>query len=236
MTDGLSIRLRLHRDYSTNPYGWQNWVFDQYKIPENARILELGCGTGEIWQGRKLPAGRSLTLTDVSPDMTALAAKNLANFGSPIDFATLDARQLPYENATFDVVIANHLLPFFDQPSEVLHEISRVLKNDGQFYATTFGADNMRQLHQLDGGSTATNFTLENGNEILKKHFSQVERLDYPDDLRVTKTADLLDYISTYKDLTAAEKVDLSEKITDEIAKNGSFEISKRQGIFRCKK
>jgi cyclopropane fatty-acyl-phospholipid synthase-like methyltransferase len=34
--------------FSTNPYGWLRWVFDQFDLPPGARVLEVGCGTGQL--------------------------------------------------------------------------------------------------------------------------------------------------------------------------------------------
>ena len=39
----LTARAKIHDRFSTNPYGWFNWVFDALKkLPPNARILEVG--------------------------------------------------------------------------------------------------------------------------------------------------------------------------------------------------
>ena len=47
----LSARIRLHQRFSTNRYGFFRWMFDRIQIPESARVLELGCGTGILWRG-----------------------------------------------------------------------------------------------------------------------------------------------------------------------------------------
>ena len=53
----LSARIRLHQRFSTNRYGQMRWMFDRIQLPENARVLELGCGTGLLWRGRaQVPA------------------------------------------------------------------------------------------------------------------------------------------------------------------------------------
>jgi len=45
----LNARIQLHQRFSTNKYGWHRWVFDQFSFPPQSRILELGCGSGELW-------------------------------------------------------------------------------------------------------------------------------------------------------------------------------------------
>lgn len=46
----LSARIDLHARFSTDEYPWFHWVFDRFDIPEKARVLELGCGTGLLWR------------------------------------------------------------------------------------------------------------------------------------------------------------------------------------------
>jgi DNA-binding transcriptional MerR regulator len=45
----LEKRIRLH-DYSTSPQGWMEWVYERLELGENEDVLELGCGTGLLWQ------------------------------------------------------------------------------------------------------------------------------------------------------------------------------------------
>ena len=73
--DTLSVRIDLHRKYSVNKYGWHNWVFDQFIFAENIRVLELGCGTGDIWIGREkqVPKSAKIILSDISPLMSEKA-------------------------------------------------------------------------------------------------------------------------------------------------------------------
>ncbi len=55
----LNARIALHQRFGTAEVGWQEWVFDQLALPPDARVLELGCGTGRLWvrNGSPVPAG-----------------------------------------------------------------------------------------------------------------------------------------------------------------------------------
>ncbi len=48
----LNTRISIHERYSTNKLGFVNWIFSHYKLSESAKVLELGCGTGNMWQNR----------------------------------------------------------------------------------------------------------------------------------------------------------------------------------------
>ena len=46
----LDARIEIHRRFSTNSYGWFNWVFDTLEtLPKEANVLELGTGSGALW-------------------------------------------------------------------------------------------------------------------------------------------------------------------------------------------
>jgi len=56
----LDARIQLHLRFSVNAYGWQRWVFDQLvNLPDNAHILELGCGSAKLWAENltRIPVG-----------------------------------------------------------------------------------------------------------------------------------------------------------------------------------
>ena len=64
-------RQNFHEKYSTNKYGFKNWMFDKYKIFDGCKILELGCGNGIIWDEKYgvLPANIEIVLSDLSEGM-----------------------------------------------------------------------------------------------------------------------------------------------------------------------
>jgi hypothetical protein len=74
----FDARIRLHRLFSTNKFGWQRWCFDHYALPAAARVLELGCGPAHLWTLNldRLPPGWCITLTDFSAGMLERAQRN----------------------------------------------------------------------------------------------------------------------------------------------------------------
>ena len=63
----LQTRITIHDKYSTNKMGFGNWIFSNYKIAPGMRILELGCGTGDMWKNK----------ADFSKAMIAAAKSNI---------------------------------------------------------------------------------------------------------------------------------------------------------------
>ncbi len=108
----LNARIAIHANYSTNTYGWQQWIFDHIELPDTARILELGCGPAGLWttNRHRIPVGWRLVLTDFSPGMVATAQGNLAPQRQVSAYAVVDALSAPFEDRAFSGVIANHML------------------------------------------------------------------------------------------------------------------------------
>ena len=78
-------------------------------------------------------------------------------------------------------------------------------------------------------------FNLQNGAEILKKHFNEVRRFDYEDSLSITRTQDLIDWMKSTLSINAYSEKDI-DKLFDYfeiIRKNdGAINIAKECGLF----
>jgi ubiquinone/menaquinone biosynthesis C-methylase UbiE len=243
--DTLSQRINLHEKYSVNKYGWHNWVFDQYKLSEKNMVLEFGCGTGNTWIGKEkqIPENVNITLTDISPLMIE-KIKEKFDLNDNFSFQIMDIQNITFSDKCFDIIIANHMLYHVPNMTKALSEIKRVLKNNGIFYATTIGKNNLKELQDIYrnyennvkfNNSNEISFTLENGKEILNKYFRSVEQRFYIDSLEVTEVNDLMEYILSYNKIPEDIYHEIYEKIKNAIIKNKMFKINKEAGMFICK-
>lgn len=245
MTDNLNTRISVHEKYSTNKTGFGNWLFSHYDFFPGNKILELGCGTGDLWKSKLHLLDRStlLTLTDLSENMVH-ATKNTLGDQNNISYAVVNIEEIPYNNNCFDQVIANMMLYHVPDLNRGLSEVNRVLKKDGYFYCATYGengiipfiADLLKDYGITD--TTNKNFTLQNGNRILKNYFSEIRRLDYEDSLAVTDINDILDYICSLSDMTSIAKLgrDTLKTVLEREMVNGILNIPKEYGMFICRK
>jgi ubiquinone/menaquinone biosynthesis C-methylase UbiE len=246
----LNARVAIHQRFSTNPYGWMRWVFDHLlNLPQNAKILELGCGPGYLWKDNigRVPAGWQITLSDLSPGMLDAAWRNLVVTGRTFQFQEIDAQSIPFEAETFDVVIANHMLYHVPDIARALSEINRVLKSNGHLFATTIGKHHLEEISDwirqvspaTDFVSSGSPFTLENGYEQLKQLFPQVTLFRYPDRLEVTEVKPIIDFImSTSHSAEVFEEklAKLEGELERELKEQGKIFISKDSGLFRAMK
>ena len=98
------------------------------------RALELGCGTG-FFLLNLMQAGLTArgSVTDLSPGMVAAALRNAENLGLDVDGRVADAEQIPYDDATFDVVVGHAVLHHIPDLDTAFREVLRVLKPGGRF-------------------------------------------------------------------------------------------------------
>ena len=241
-TSNLDIRIMIHKKYSTNKMGFANWIYSNYKFDPEMKILELGCGTGDMWkENLNVLNGAKILLTDFSEAMVNNAKNNLKE-QKDIEYNIVNIEEIPYLNNEFDRVIANMMLYHVPNIPKALSEVSRVLKCDGYFYCATYGENtilsNIAKLIEVDLKENDWIFTLQNGNDILKPYFKEVKRLDYVDSLEITEIDDLIDYIESLKGMHEIFKMDkstLKERLTSKM-ENGILTIPKEYGMFVCKK
>lgn len=131
----ISARINLHSLYSQNSQGWFPWIYEQLDLKSNMKVLELGCGDGELWKENKekLPKQIELHLTDISEGMLRDARREIGVRDKRFYFQTADACKIPYEDDMFDVVTANHVLFYCEDIGRACSEIRRVLKPGGTF-------------------------------------------------------------------------------------------------------
>jgi ubiquinone/menaquinone biosynthesis C-methylase UbiE len=248
-------RIRLSKKFSTNKYGWNRWIFDQINFPSKAKVLELGCGPAYLWKvnSHRLPGDAEVILSDFSEGMLEEAKRVLETELDKFDFKIINAEQIPYPDASFDIVIANLMLYHVPDRQKALSEISRVLKDGGIFYTTTIGLNNMKELPELYSScfkipnykirSAAVEFGLENGMEQLKEYFKETKLINYEDSLEVTEAKPLIDYILSSKGMGGNSKLinlemmkGFEEYLEEIIKKEKKIKITKASGMFISRK
>ena len=244
----LWARASLHAEFSTNQVDWSRWVFERLGLTADSRVLEVGCGTGELWKRNlpSLPPGCEVVLSDLFPGMASEASDRLA---ADRRFTTCvcDTQALPFPEETFDLVVANHMLYHVPDRRRGLGEIWRVLKPGGRLMAATNGLSHMRELFRmLDRVSPGPKtrpvaveeaFSLQNGADLLGEWFTDVEMTPREDSLEVTETGPVVAYgLSTNRALSESMVSRLAELVEKEIAANGRFRIGKETGLFEARK
>ncbi len=253
--DNLQARINLHRAFGTNGYPWQRWVYDHLGVKPGHKVIEIGCGPGGLWYENValIPGQTSLFLGDLSIGMVQTALKNLCQNRAELknmDFSQqgfcVDVQHIPYAEASFDLVIANHMLYHAPDINQAISELRRIVKADGKVITATNGVGHMRQIGQLIGNllpgyrdghrSQVRRYALENGPQLLLNSFRKVETIVYEDNLQVTSVQPLLDYIRSLWDTVDPRDHHVQEQIVNqvqsEIDQKGFYLIEKSQGML----
>lgn len=247
----LNSRLRFH-SYNINKTDWTNWCFSQIKFSSKARILELGSGTGGFWYSNSKSIGNKwdITISDFSEGMLLRAKDNLKDINHNFSYKQIDAQDIPYEDESFDIVIARHMLYLVPDIEKAIKEMKRVLVKGGTLYITTNSCMAMAELNELiknfdfklglHTNGMCDRFDLENGYLLLKKYFDEV-KVDILEGKIVIDDAEL---VASYKASTIKgssvlfgnKRREFTKYLENYIKEKGKLSITTKAGIFKAVK
>ncbi|MBE6063699.1 MAG: methyltransferase domain-containing protein [Clostridium butyricum] len=247
----LNLRTNLH-SYNINKIDWDEWCYKQIDFKKNSRVLELGCGSGKFWEKNKEEIDESLdiTISDFSKNMLKIARDKLKKIHKKFKFEEINAESIPYEDNSFDIVIAQHMIYFVPNIEKALSEIKRVLAPGGVFYVTSNSSDSMKELNDLvndfdcnsglNSNGYSTRFELENGTDILNKYFDKVEVEILNGKIIVNDPKPVVEYkASTIQGgsiLVGDKKKEFTKYVKDYIDKNKKISITTKTCMFKAYK
>jgi SAM-dependent methyltransferase len=247
--DNLNARLRLHAAYSTSPLSWFEWLHQQFSWTGVRDALDVGCGTGLFWATLPLPLDNvRLVLGDISRSMIDLSMTAAAKRVTQLRGVEANVQSLPFEDSSFDLVIANHMLYHASEPERAVGEIRRVLRPGGRLVASTVGPSHLRELVEIARAVFPAPprrvlgdvFGPVSGLAPLERFFDIVEWRTYEDYLRCTNVDDVLAYVTSVppgSDATPEQVCRLTAEIERRMdGGHGVLEVVKESGVFlaRC--
>ncbi len=179
--------------------------------------------------------------------MLESAKHSLAGSERSFAFEVIDAQSIPYDDETFDIVIANHMLYHVPDRPKAIAELCRVLKPGGRLVATTVGDHHMEELNvwlrrvtkDPDFALFPLPFTLESGRVELQPYFRQVEMRRYEDNLQVTEIEPLIAYIRSTargREFSESALAELRSDLERELQSKGALFVTKDSGLFEAVK
>jgi ubiquinone/menaquinone biosynthesis C-methylase UbiE len=230
--------------YRTSFQSWVTWLHEQLNLPENGRLLDLGCGLGDLWQKSYLNhVDQLLCLSDLSVSMM-YKVREIFKDNPAISCALINASVLPFCSASFANIFAFGLLDQLPSIEQALQEIRRVLQPGGLFYASAGGQYHLKEIRDLikpflptaEYGGDPERFGLENGERVLAPFFRQVELRPYTDKLIFLDEDPLLAYAlsepSVRQQLTAEKLAAFKQHVAQELARKGKIQVTINKGLF----
>lgn len=141
-------------------------------------VLELAAGTGIVSRSIKdaLPGGATLLVTDLNEPMLEVARSKFSD-SEAVSFEAVDATDLPYPDATFDVVACQFGVMFFPDKPRHYAEALRVLKPGGKYLFNAWGSWADNRFGELGFEVTRRRYP-ENPPEFYKVPFSYHDRAE----------------------------------------------------------
>jgi SAM-dependent methyltransferase len=154
------------------------------------RVLEVGCGWGELAEWLARETGAAVVAIDSSQRMVELARER------GIDARLGDVQDLPFADGGFDVVVAAWMLYHVPDLERGIGELARVLRPGGRLVAATNSLFHLHELRELVGsGRSSITFSRETGDALLARHFATVRREDVDGSLEFADRAEVDEYV-----------------------------------------
>ena len=150
------LRARLHRMWATVAPAWEanaeyldvrgapvtEAMLDRTRPQPGERVLELACGPGSVGlaAAARVEPGGDVVLSDVVPEMTALAAARAEALGlRNVSMKVLDLERIDEPDRSYDVVLCREGLMLVLDPALAAREIARVVRPGGRVAIAVWG-------------------------------------------------------------------------------------------------
>ena len=137
------------------------------------RVLEVGSGKGDL----AVRIATEIECEILAVDRSAAMVSSSRSLG--ITSILADVRDLPFNDGSFDAVMAAWMLYHVSPLDKGLAELARVLHQGGRLVAISNGKAHLEELWKAVGAEhDEPFFSVENGADHLHVHFAKVERRD----------------------------------------------------------
>ncbi len=172
------------KEFTTEDREILDFVLTSFSIKEGARIVDLGCGTGVMFDMLRRSVGKSGMVVgiDYCGKMIQKAHRNFP-FENIFEIDA-DVENLPIADGSMDCAISLAAFAHFSNQRKVLEEAARVLKPGGEFHVIhLMGSKELEEYHQKVGGPISDDHLPSHDDMVgLFEHggFEEVKITDHP--------------------------------------------------------
>ena len=208
-----SFRYGLYERYGTSGQRWHEWLFEQLLLEPEMRVLDVGCGHGNVWRGswQRIPPGCSITLLD--KEIKGLEflrgiyrerREELAA-GVSLSFLCEDAEEWQCPAEKYDLILAGHFWSYIRDKESLLDRLHRGLAEGGRLISTFTSQVSVRDVNRIlepvlgrrvlepyEERKQAFTARMEG---LFAEEFGGVSRMTFYNSLRIGHPEELLRYL-----------------------------------------
>jgi ubiquinone/menaquinone biosynthesis C-methylase UbiE len=135
--EGGEAELYQRHLVSTITALWADDLVERVDVRNGDRVLDVACGTGVVARAamHRVGSGGHVSGLDINPAMLAVARSESPH----VNFVQGSAAVLPFDDASFDVVLCQLGLQFFPDRAKALAQMHRVLGSGGRLGLSVYG-------------------------------------------------------------------------------------------------
>lgn len=208
-----NFRYGLYERYATNRQRWHEWLFDRLLLEPGMRVLDVGCGHGNVWHSSwtGIPGYCQITLLDKETDglqflhgIYLKRHRELAE-GTSFSFLCEDAEEWECPAAGYDLILAGHLWSYIREQEKLLRRLHRGLAKGGRLVSTFTSQvsvpDVNRILEPVLGRRVLKPYEerkqafMARMERLFSEVFGSVSRMTFHNSLRIGHSEELLQYL-----------------------------------------
>lgn len=208
-----NFRYGLYERYGTSRQRWHEWLFDRLLLKPGMRVLDVGCGHGNVWHSswRKIPEGCRITLLDKEMKVLRFVhgfyqerQGELAE-GVSLSFLCEDAEKWECPRAGYDLILASHFWSYIQDRERLLGKLHRGLAEGGRLISTFTSQVSVQDVNRimepvlgrrvLEPYEERKQAYIARMEELFNREFGRVSRMTFHNSLRIGVSEELLRYL-----------------------------------------
>ena len=179
METPFDYRYSLYETYSESQQDWFQWVYDQLQVFSGTKILDMGCGHGNLWvrNWTRIPEGVTVTVVEklnsaidfleqfylenkkflqkgvkfifMSQDLERDFLCIRPGKGNMLSGGQVDSVREGMKNEKYDRIVANHLWDFIVDKDALMEKVICALNGEGFMLSTYSSYGFMEEVDQL---------------------------------------------------------------------------------------